>query len=141
MIKISGLCSTFGGPDDLGMSESEGLAFVYEIMDAPHLFLPYQPEGTTGLARRLNPHVHYIAARFDYSQISKEELLVATATLYNPRTKILMEGCFCADWGPGEQTGRALDLSPSLARDLGLTTDDFVEAEIYKQGEEEELIA
>src|SRR4029079_17451835 len=74
MIKISGLCSTFGGPDDLGMSESEGLAFVYEIMDAPHLFLPYQPEGTTGLARRLNPHVHYIACRWNYDVISKAQL-------------------------------------------------------------------
>ena len=30
-------------------------------MQAPHLFLPYQPAGTTGLARRLNPNVHYIA--------------------------------------------------------------------------------
>ena len=29
-------------------------------------FYPYQPDGTTGLARRLNPQVHYLACRWDY---------------------------------------------------------------------------
>ena len=31
---------------------SEGLAFISDMEKAQHLFLPYQPKGTTGLARR-----------------------------------------------------------------------------------------
>ena len=49
---LIGKCSYFGGPDDHGVSASEGLAFISNYMQAPHLFLPYQPEGTSGLARR-----------------------------------------------------------------------------------------
>ena len=46
-----------------GIIRKRGLAFIYDVMDAPYLFLPYQPEGTSGLARRLNPFIHYIACR------------------------------------------------------------------------------
>ena len=55
LLHVVGACSWFGGPDDDGVSPSEGLAFLYELEDAPHLFLPSQPSGTTGLARRLDP--------------------------------------------------------------------------------------
>ena len=58
-----GKASFFGGPDDEGVSAGEGLAFIDEIDDAPQLFLPFQPDGTTGLARRLNPYVHYVACQ------------------------------------------------------------------------------
>ena len=67
-LDLTGKVSWFGGPDDDGVSPSEGLAFIQDMMQAPHLFLPYQPEGTTGLARRLNPHIHYIACRWDYDE-------------------------------------------------------------------------
>jgi hypothetical protein len=56
---LSGKASWFGGPEDEGVTPDEGLAFIYEVEDAPHLFLPYQPEGTSGLARRLNPSSLY----------------------------------------------------------------------------------
>ena len=39
----------------MGVSPSEELAFIHEMDQAPYLFLPYQPDGTSGLARRLNP--------------------------------------------------------------------------------------
>jgi len=55
LFAASGTCSTFGGPQDTGVSASEGLAFIYDYDEAPYLFLPYQPSGTTGLARRLDP--------------------------------------------------------------------------------------
>jgi hypothetical protein len=52
-----GKCSFFGGPDDHGVSEQEGLAFHYSITPQnQHLFLPI--DSGTGLARRLNPNVH-----------------------------------------------------------------------------------
>jgi N-acetylmuramoyl-L-alanine amidase len=122
--EYTGTCSWFGGPEDTGVSPSEGLAFIYDVMDKPELFLPYQPEGTTGLARRLNPHVHYFAMRFDYDVYSKTELLNLTALVINPRTGVALTA-MPADWGPHEeQTGRLVDLSKGLLDDLELETDD-----------------
>jgi N-acetylmuramoyl-L-alanine amidase len=123
-----GTCSHFGGPDDTGVSPSEGLAFIYDVMDAPYLFLPYQPEGTTGLARRLNPFVHYVACRWDYAVTPKTMLAgddVAKVRALGTGIELM---AFPADWGPHEEkTGRAADLSPGLMADLGITTDDEVE--------------
>lgn len=121
-----GACSYFGGPDDMGVSESEGLAFISDVMQAPHLFLPYQPEGTTGLARRLNPYVHYVACRWDYSRTPKPSLLEDVALVKSLRNGTFMTA-FPADWGPHESTGRVADLSPGLMTDLGIETDDEVE--------------
>ena len=74
LFHVKGRCSHFGGPDDLGVSSSEGLAFHFEINEAnQHLFLPLQPAGTTGLARRLNARaVHYVACRWNYDVTSKD---------------------------------------------------------------------
>ena len=123
---LSGKCSHFGGPDDTGVSASEGLAFIYDYMQAPHLFLPYQPNGTSGLARRLNPNVHYLAARWDYKETPKETLLQTVALVRSIKTGIALQA-FPADWGPNENTGRIADLSPGLMMDLGIETDDVVE--------------
>lgn len=122
---VSGPCSYFGGPHDTGVSPSEGLAFFYDVDDAPQLFLPYQPEGTSGLARRLNPFVHYVACRWDYGVTSKEMLRSGKLALVRAGGMELT--AFPADWGPHEDTGRIADLSPSLMDDLKLTTDDEVE--------------
>src|SRR6478736_3583346 len=66
MTRLSGKVSWFGGPADTGVSPDEGLAFIYDVEDAPYLFLAEQPPDTTGLARRLNPETYYIACRWDY---------------------------------------------------------------------------
>lgn len=128
-MKISGKCSWFGGPDDEGVSPDEGLAFIYEIDDAPDLFLPQQPAGTTGLARRLDPDEHYIACRWDYSVTSKEELLTIKVNVRAAKTgaSFLARP---ADWGPHKDTGRIADLSPGLLQALGIDTDDTVEVTI-----------
>jgi hypothetical protein len=128
LLYVVGKCSWFGGPEDTGVSPSEGLAFIYDIDTAPQLFLPYQPSGTTGLARRLNPHVHFVACRWDYDVTSKEMLANSNqvALVRNPRTGLALTA-FPADWGPNESTGRVADLSKGLLDDLGLTTDDQVE--------------
>ena len=125
-MKFSGKCSWFGGPHDYGVAPDEGLAFIYELDDAPELFLPYQPEGTTGLARRLDPEKHYIACRWDYDVTSKDELLNIKVRVRAPKTgkEFLAEP---ADWGPHADTGRVADLSPGLMDDLGIDTDDEVE--------------
>lgn len=124
-----GTCSHFGGPDDTGVSESEGLAFIFDVMDAPHLFLPEGTPGTEGmgLARKLNPFVHYVACRWDYDRTPKETLLENVALVRALKTGIELTA-FPADWGPHEEkTGRVADLSPGLMADLGIETDDEVE--------------
>jgi N-acetylmuramoyl-L-alanine amidase len=123
--QVTGKVSSFGGPNDEGVSASEGLAFISAVEQAPHLFLPYQPAGTTGLARRLNPHVHYVACRWDYDKTPKSSLLDAVALVRAIKTGISLKA-FPADWGPHEDTGRVADISPCLMDDLGIQTDDEV---------------
>ena len=125
-LKVSGKVSHFGGPEDTGVSSSEGLAFIHKIEDAPHLFLPYQPEGTTGLARRLNPHIHYIACRWDYN-VTLQDLLLSKPALVRVKGGGGGLTAFPSDWGPHPDTGRIADLSPGLMEDLGIQTDDEVE--------------
>ena len=125
-LKVSGKVSHFGGPEDMGVSPSEALAFIHKIEQAPHLFLPYQPSGTTGLARRLNPWTSYLAMRWDYAKTPHEMLLNNMARVKAIKTGIELNA-FPADWGPHQDTGRIADLSPSLMDDLGIKTDDEVE--------------
>jgi hypothetical protein len=123
---FSGRCSWFGGPNDTGVSPSEGLAFFYELEDAPHLFLPTQPAGTTGLARRLNPDLFYIACRWDYDVTPK-------SMLARPNYQALVRSnnreflAWPADWGPHEtETDKDVDISPGLMAALDIDTGDSV---------------
>jgi hypothetical protein len=126
LFSVTGKASYFGGPEDDGVSPSEGLAFISAVEQAPQLFLPYQPSGTTGLARRLNPYTHYVACRWDYAQTPKSMLREGVALVKSLKTGITLKA-FPADWGPNESTGRVADLSPGLMEDLGIETDDQVE--------------
>jgi len=127
VLEARGKVSYFGGPQDTGVSASEQLAFL-QLDDAPWLFLPQQPPGTTGLARRLDPRVPYIAMRWDYDVYPKAALasmeLVALVTA--PKTgRSFM--AWPSDWGPHVDTGRIADISPGLMTALGIQTDDEVE--------------
>jgi hypothetical protein len=126
LLHVAGRCSWFGGPDDDGVSPSEGLAFLYEVSDAPDLFLPQQPPGTTGLARRLDPETFYVAARWDYEVTPKDMLRDQSkkALVRAGNREFLARP---ADWGPNENTGRIADISPGLMEALGIDTDDDVE--------------
>jgi N-acetylmuramoyl-L-alanine amidase len=128
LFAAEGTCSTFGGPDDTGVSPSEGLAFIYNYDEAPYLFLGFQPNGTTGLARRLDPTTFYVACRWNYDDTPKEMLRDSgqLALITNKQTGVCRLA-HPADWGPHEaETGRAADLSPGLAESLGVETDDVV---------------
>jgi hypothetical protein len=128
VLRSKGKVSWFGGPDDTGVSPSEGLAFLYDYDDAPHLFLDEQPSGTSGLARRLDPDVPYIAMRWDYDLHDKEMLASGKylAVVKAPKTGRQFRA-YCADWGPHVDTQRVADISPGLMEDLGIKTDDDVE--------------
>ena len=113
-----GKMSTFGGPLDFGVSPSEGLA-LFERPDLQNplhrsLFLPTQPPGTTGLARRLNPDRFYLACRWNYKQTTRDFLRNCVVIVTNPHTGKSVEAR-PADWGPHTDTRRATDLSPGLA--------------------------
>lgn len=126
VLSLRGKCSWFGGPSDDGVAPDEGLAFIAEVEQQPSLFLSYQPEGTTGLARRLNPDAFYIACRWDYDETPAYMLLEEMALVRSPKTGKFFKA-YPADWGPHEDTGRVADLSPGLMSALGITTDDEVE--------------
>jgi N-acetylmuramoyl-L-alanine amidase len=126
-VVFAGRCSHFGGPADQGVSPDEGLAFIYDVSDAPHLFLPEQPPGTTGLARRLDPDIFYVACRWDYDTTPKEMLddpMLKARVTCNETGKWFL--AWPADWGPHGDTERVADLSPGLMHALGIETDDEV---------------
>src|SRR6516225_9239209 len=126
-LRAKGKVSWFGGPEDMGVSPSEGLAFIYDVDDKPQIFLDEQPTGTSGLARRLDPETYYIAMRWDYDQFSKDVLASdAMAIVRAPTTgKVFL--AHPADWGPHTNTGRVADISPGLMVALEVDTDDIVE--------------
>ena len=126
--RTAGRMSWFGGPNDTGVSSGEGLAFIYNYDSAKHLFLPTQPPNTTGLARRLNPDIFYVACRWDYNfpGTSKNDLARPSyQALVSANGKSFF--AWPADWGPHGSTNRVADLSPGLCSALGLTTDDTCE--------------
>lgn len=125
-MRLRGKVSWFGGPEDEGVSPDEGLAFIYEYDEAPYLFLPEQPPDTTGLARRLNPDVFYIACRWDYDETPKETLLEHMALIRVPNTGRAFLA-YPADWGPHEDTDRVADISQGLMAALDIETDDEIE--------------
>ena len=126
LFSASGRCSWFGGPQDEGVDADEGLAFIYEYDQAPHLFLKEQPPNTSGLARRLDPAVPYVACRWDYD-VTPKEMLADKANFAIVRAGKWRVLAWPADWGPHETTDRVADLSPGLLETLGLDTDDEVE--------------
>jgi N-acetylmuramoyl-L-alanine amidase len=127
LLKVKGKVSYFGGPDDMGVDADEGLAFLYEYEDAPHLFLDEQPSGTTGLARRLNVDRPYVACRWDYDVTPKDMLAQPYPALVRAHSTGKQFLAWPADWGPHKDTGRVADISPSLMDRLGIATDDEVE--------------
>jgi N-acetylmuramoyl-L-alanine amidase len=132
-VKFTGTCSWFGGPNDDGVAWDEDLAWwenweQIEKAGATSLFLDYQPEGTSGMARRLDPEEPYVACRWDYSITPKSMLAdqKLLASVYAPKTGKRFYAR-PTDWGPHEEkTGRAADLSPGLIELLGIETDDEV---------------
>src|SRR6476659_5260603 len=129
LFRVEGKMSTFGGPTDTGMSATEGLALFTpaDLQDPKYscLFLPTPPPGTTGLGRRLNPEKYYFACRWNYNDTPREFLRGALAPWETPAIGRAADAR-PVDWGPNISTGRVADLSPGLAKALGLQTDDFV---------------
>ena len=145
-----GKCSDFGGPFDKGVGPGEGLALVNEsdlrTSFWRELFLPVQPQGTTGLARRLNPFALYCACRWKDFGITREQArngLIKVTTLAGKSVIVRP-----VDFGPGDgtvvdgqqtqDTGRIIDLSTGALLILCAHTDNIVTVEWLEAADFEE---
>ncbi len=132
--QYQGKISTFGGPDDKGVGQTEGLALIGQADAGKWWFSSlFLTRGSTGYARGLNPDAYYIAMRWNYAETPKNLLRRMVVRVCNPANGRI---AFArpVDYGPGDgtlidgnptrDTGRIADLSPGLAAYLGLETDD-----------------
>jgi len=129
--RFTGKFRTWGGPSEQAVTPSEGLALVSpsDLPNFSQYFLKDQPEGTTGLARRLDPESFYIAARWNYAETSREYLRTHQVTVINASTGTSTRAQ-PVDWGPSALTGRVADISPGLAKHLDLGRDDDIIVQI-----------
>ncbi len=127
---MTGKCSIFGGTGDAGMVNDSGLA-LYEPHEAdkrPDIFLPApatQPNQPTWA--RLRADFPYLALRYDH-KVPRDILQNTPYKITNPKTGQWVVGFLC-DWGPNENTGRLVDVSPMIAARLRIQTDDEVTVE------------
>jgi len=121
---VTGKISTFGGPKDMGVTRTEGLALIEpDDLKIPWFAKLFLPQTTApGLARRLNPEMFYCAARWNYLFTSRSLLRKSLCEVVTAKGRRAL--CRPVDWGPNIRTGRVMDLSPGLANYLGLKTDD-----------------
>jgi hypothetical protein len=136
---IRGKMYTFGipgsGATDTEIASSATLSLIEpeeasKPENAPYL-VPYQPPGTTGLMRRLNPKSFYVACSYDVHMFKylKSHLVLVR----NPRdpklppvkAKVVERGP--TNVGKYKENDWVIGLSPALADKLGLSTNDEVE--------------
>jgi hypothetical protein len=102
-----GKISEFGGPNDKWVGPQATGAITGERLQA------------------LDPNDFYIAARWDYAKTPRNYLLANRFTMVNLAGRPV--SVRAVDWGPDlAKTGRAFDVSPGVARALGVKTDDIL---------------
>lgn len=133
--RVTGKCSTFGGPWDDGVKRAEGLALLFQWEqvaqnELDEYFLAKPPEkNDTGLARAMNPHSYYVAMRWNYKRTPRKWLLGSMVKITNEDTGVSVMAK-PLDWGPAEWTNRTCDVSPAIKKALRLTTDSVVTCEV-----------
>lgn len=127
LFRVEGKMSTFGGPKDTGMRPDEGLA----LFDTPQDMINHGigdfllPEDKfSGLGRRLDPNKPYLACRWWETNIPREVLKTSWVVVQNSKSGAQAKAR-PVDSGPAAWTNRVADLSPGLARQLGLETNDI----------------
>ena len=145
---LTGRCSAFGGPYDLGVGPAEGLALV-EPQDLKSsywrsLFLPVQPTASSALARRLNPFSFSCAMRWKDYGITRARARAGLVKVTNPRLPAKAVYVRPVDFGPGDgsvidgrstqNTGRVIDLSNGAMFALQVETDFPVVVEWIEDG-------
>jgi len=133
LFHVHGKMSTFGGPHDTGVGSSEGLALYTSAQQLADTLggdwvLTASQAGAYGLARRINPDKSYLACRWT----GQYPFLRTAAVHVSANGKSVV--AHAVDWGPNVNTGRVADLSPGLAKALGLDTDGACEVIVYADG-------
>lgn len=122
-----GRISTFGGPNDSGMTHNEGLA-LYEHKEAdlrPDLFRQRATDLTEGSSKRLKNTALYFAYRFPKAH-NRNGLQHSIFWFINPKNGLTIPMSL-VDWGPHERTKRVFDISTYAAELLRVQTDDEIE--------------
>lgn len=115
---VRGTISSFGGPNDTGVTSTETGAISGERLRS--LNSPLRPSASVLAA---SPERYYYAAmRFDYAPNGREWWAGARLLVVSPATgrAVIVRP---VDWGPNTGTRRLIDLSPQTLADLGLDTD------------------
>lgn len=133
-VTFRGTMSTFGGWGDAGMKKTENLAWIEtEAQAAADQGFFNSRKDFEGFGWRLKKdEVPYVACRWDYRSLPKTYLAQPTtwARITNVKTGKSIHAR-PVDWGPNkEETGREADVSPFVAEELALKTDDVVEVVI-----------
>lgn len=124
---MTGKISTFGGPDDSGMTHTEGLA-IYEHHEAdlrPDLFRRRATDLTEGSSKRLKITALYFAYRFPKAH-NRKGLQQSIFWFVNNKNGLTIPMSL-VDFGPHERTGRVFDISPYAAELLRVKTDEELE--------------
>lgn len=133
----TGKCSSFGGPDDMGVGRQEGLGLIEQVDLKEWWFsrLFLDDSGDFGLARSLNPSAFYCAMRFAYGSFggvsgeimpgfTREKIRRGLFIIFFQDKSVFAQA---ADWGPNLDTGRLIDCSPGVLAKIGATTDSEVD--------------
>ncbi len=133
-VTFRGKMSTFGGWNDPVMKKMENLAWIETEGHAAAYSGFFNPrKDFEGFAWRLKKdEVPYLACRWDYRVLPKSFLAQPTtwATITNVTNGRSIQAR-PIDWGPNkEETNREADLSPFVAAQLGLKTDEIVQVTI-----------
>jgi hypothetical protein len=128
VITIEGRMSTFGGPDDRHMTFTENLAWIEDEGDAaayPGFFLPRR--GGEGFARRLRPEASLSGVPLGVQHHTEALPRTADDALHDHESCERPLSRSAADRLRAHAEGHArrnVDVSPGVARALGLNTDD-----------------
>ena len=129
-LRLEGRISNFGGLEDTGMKQMEDTAFVFDKnteRDYPGFFRPFDPAKPAGYGRRLKTEKHYIACRWEElgTPLPRKFLRQPTTlcSVINPVTGKRVDDVRAIDFGPHDSLNRVADLSPSVEKACGLTTD------------------
>lgn len=138
LFSVEGKMSTFGGPKDTGMLPDEGLALFDSQQDMVNhgigdFLLPETK--FKGLGRRLDPSKPYIACRWWETSIPRAVLKTSWVMVENRKTGQRAKAR-PVDAGPAAWTNRVADLSPGLAQQLKLKTDDICAVTLTDGGTE-----
>jgi N-acetylmuramoyl-L-alanine amidase len=140
LFAVEGKMSVFGGPKDKGMKPNEGLSLFASEQDMINhglgeFLLTRKEAHASGLGRRLNPDMPYLACRWWETGLSREFLKNTWAYVENAKTGVGARAR-PVDSGPAEWTNRVADMSPGLAKHLKLKTDDVCRVTIAEEATE-----